>query len=441
MRARPSERVSFEDAQAHFDSLGTDAMRSRQPSLHRIEALCEALNHPERAVPAIHITGTNGKTSTARIATALLTAAGLSVATFTSPHLVSIRERLALAGEPISEDDFADIFSHMLPYAQLVEERLGEALSYFELLTAMFYLWTAEAPVDAAVVEVGLGGRWDATNVVTAPVAIITNIGLDHTQMLGGEREVIAREKAGIIAPDAVVVAGERAPHVLEVIEAEAARVGATVLAVDRDLVVSENRVAFGGRYLSIRTSVGRYDGLFLPLHGGHQALNAALALEASLRLIPARTLDRDIVVDGFAAVAAPGRLEVIARPDGSTVVLDVAHNPDAMSALVSSLAESFAFDRVLFVIGLLDDKDLRGMLAELARVPSAMVATKAVSTRAVPPDDLRVVAEELGLDCLVVEDVPQAVEAATSAAVEGELVCVTGSHYVVGEARAALVN
>jgi dihydrofolate synthase/folylpolyglutamate synthase len=441
VRTRAGSGVSFAEAQAHLDALGIDAMRGRRPSLRRIEALCEALDHPERASPAIHITGTNGKSSTARIATGVLAAAGLSVGTYTSPHLTSIRERISRSGEPISKESFAEIFSHLLPYADLVEQRVGEDLSYFELLTALFFLWAAEAPVDALVVEVGLGGRWDATNVVDGKVGVITNIALDHTEMLGTEREVIAREKAGIIKPDAVVVTGERTPSVVRVIEEQAARAGADVVTLGRDVMVTDNRVALGGRYLSVRTTFGDYDGLFLPLHGAHQGVNAALALEAALRLVPARALERSVVLDGFASVVAPGRLEIIAREDAASLVLDVAHNPEAMAALVGSLVETLAFERAVFVIGVLGDKDLRGMLTELTRVPCALVATQARSARAVPAEDLRVAAQEVGLDCIVVEDVAEAVAAAMRVAHQSELVCVTGSHYVVGEARAAVIE
>lgn len=434
--------MGFEKAVSYLDSLGPDAMKSMAPSLHRIEALCEALNHPERAVPAIHVTGTNGKTSTARIATSLLQVAGLSVGTYTSPHLQTIRERIALNGQPIDGESFGDVFDHLRPYLELTEGRLEESLTYFEILTAMFFLWAAEQPVDAMVVEVGLGGRWDATNVIDAPVAIITNIGLDHAGLLGKERTTIAREKSGVIDQDAIVVTAERAPDVLAVIRGEADKAQAQVSALDRDFAIADNRIAVGGRYLSLNSSRASYEGLYLPLHGSHQGLNAAVALEAATRFLPAQPLGQELVEKAFSETKAPGRLERVRVGEGSPVlVLDVAHNPDGVSALVSSLLEAFAFERAIFVVGILSDKDHRGMLAELERVECSLIITAARSERATPPEDLRAVAEGLGHESEVIDDVAKAVDAALERATKEELVCVMGSHYVVGEARSHVLG
>ncbi|MFN2488879.1 MAG: folylpolyglutamate synthase/dihydrofolate synthase family protein [Actinomycetota bacterium] len=435
--------MSFDQAQRYLDSLGVDAMKTKARSIHRIEAMCEVLDHPERSIPAVHITGTNGKSSTARIATSLLAATGLSVGTYTSPHLSSVTERIALSGEPISEAAFGATFERLFPYLRVVEKELDETLSYFEVLTAMFFLWAVETPVDALVVEVGLGGTWDATNVVPAAVAVITNVGLDHTGLLGAERVDIAREKAGIIKANVDVVTGERDPAVLSVIEDAAARSAASVARIERDFSVSDNRVALGGRFVSVRTSSADYEGMFLSLHGRHQAVNAAVALEATSRFLPAQPLDREIVQDGLGNVDAPGRLETVTLEDsgGVRVVFDVAHNPDAMSALVAGLVETLAFERVRFVVGVLADKDYRGMLAEMTRLPCTLVVTAPKSVRAVDPEDLKVAAKELGLDGVVVADVGRAMEGAVGTAREGDIVCVTGSHYVVGEARAQLVD
>ena len=365
--------MGYEEALDHLDALGIDAMKDLKPSLHRIEAVCEALNHPERSVPAIHVTGTNGKTSTARIASAVLEAAGLSVATFTSPHLQTIRERFVLSGEPIDATVFGEVFDHFRTYLEHVEKTLGDRLSYFEVLTAMFFLWAAEGPVDAMVVEVGLGGRWDATNVIPSSLAVITNVGLDHTGLLGKTRAEIAAEKAGIIKSGARVVTAERTPEILQVIETEATLVGGSVMRIDRDFAVTDNRTAVGGRYLSVRSSARAYDGLYLPLHGSHQGVNAATALEAVVNFVPEGSLDTEVIGDGFGRAVVPGRLEsvVVDEPEG-TVILDVAHNPDGMAALINSLVEAFAFERVVFVVGILGDKDYRGMLSEIARVPCA---------------------------------------------------------------------
>lgn len=434
--------MGFQEAAACLDALGIDAMKSLSPSLHRIEALCAALDHPEAKVPAIHITGTNGKTSTARIATALLSAAGLKVGTYTSPHLQDVRERLALNGVPISAADFGDVFDHIRPYLTEVEREIGETLTYFEVLTGMFFLWAAESPVDAMVVEVGLGGRWDATNVMPdAPVAVLTQVGLDHTGLLGSERETIAKEKAGIIKPGAVVVTAERTPSVLEVINGEAEAAGAELSIVGRDFHLLDNTLALGGRSLTIATSAATYEDLFLPLHGRHQGYNAAVALEAVTRFLPARALEPSLIAEGLAAVKAPGRLEV-ARPASESeppVLLDVAHNPDGVSALVGSLVETFAFERATVVLGILSDKDYEGMLAELTRMPCELVLTEPKSVRSVPLERLAAAAAQAGLPHEVVPEVGAALEAALAKALPGGLVIVTGSHYVVGEARTQL--
>lgn len=428
--------MSYSEATARLTELGIDAMKGLAPSLHRIEAMCEALDDPQRQIPAIHVTGTNGKTSTARIATSLLAATGLSVGTFTSPHLESVRERIALNGEPISEDEFGDLFSHLVPYLETVEARLGERLSFFEVMTAMFFLWAVEAPVDAIVVEVGLGGRWDATNVVPAPVAVLTNVGLDHTDLLGRDRKTIAREKAGIIKHDSFVVTGERDPAIVAVIAEEAEGMLASVSAVGKTFDLRENLVALGGRYLSIESSARVYDKLFLPLHGAHQGMNAATAVEAVTRFLPGQVLGEEVVAQGLAEAVVPGRMETV---DG--VLLDVAHNPDGMSALVSTIAESFNFGEGVFVLGILADKDYRGMLVEVARLSQRMVFTPAANVRSVVPEELLAVARELGIeDCTAAGSPAEAIEVARGMAGE-ELVCVTGSHYVVGEARAALLN
>lgn len=417
-------------------------MKSLRPSTHRIDALCEALDHPERRVPAIHITGTNGKTSTARIAAAVIAATGLTVGTYTSPHLQTVRERIALNGEPVSPDVFGDVFDHLKPYLDLVESQLGEPLTYFEVLTAMFYLWAAEHGVDMSVVEVGLGGRWDATNVVDGRVAVITNVSLDHVGLLGTDRETIAREKSGIIKQGATVVTGERTPSVLDEIADEAGKHEAVMSVLGRDFELVDNRVAFGGRYLSVKASGRGYDGLFLPLHGGHQGVNAAVAIEAVTQMLPDASLDTDLVNEGLMSASSPGRLETIrGSEDEATLLIDVAHNPDGASALVKALVEEFTFDKVVFVVGVLGDKDHAGMITELAKVPSQFVFTAPSSGRSIAPDDLQKAGVEVGLSCVAIEDVSSALDVARETASAGDLICVTGSHYVVGEARDALLG
>jgi dihydrofolate synthase / folylpolyglutamate synthase len=433
-------------AQTYLESLGIDAMKKTAPSLHRIAAICEAMNNPQKALQAIHVTGTNGKTTTARIATSLLAATGLSVGTYTSPHLETMRERIALNGESISEGDFEELFAHLLPYLELVESRLGEGLTYFEVLTAMFFLWGAEAALDAAVIEVGLGGRWDATNVVDASVAVITNVGLDHVGLLGTTKEKIAWEKAGIVKKGAAVVTAEVGPEASPVIAREVDAQEASLSILGRDFEATENRLAVGGRYLSLRTSLtagletrpGVYEGLFLPLHGSHQGVNAAVATESVVKFLPAQTLSPEVIAQGLATVSAPGRLETL-RPmgeEGPTLVLDVAHNPDGMSALVNSVIEAFAFENAIVVVAILADKDYEGMLSELSRLPCRLIATRPTTVRSVEPKRLQEHATKIGIDCEVIEDVGTAVTSALNQAGEAELVCISGSHYLVGEAR-----
>jgi dihydrofolate synthase / folylpolyglutamate synthase len=434
--------MSWEEAVTYLDALGVDAMKAAGPSTHRIEALLDILNHPEREVAAVHVTGTNGKSSAARMVAALLGATGLRAGTYSSPHLESVRERISVAGEPISEDDFGDVFEHLLPYLSHVESQLEEKLSYFEVLTAMFFLWASEAPVDAVVVEVGLGGKYDATNAVPSSVSVITNIGLDHIALLGADKRSIAREKAGIIKPSSTAITGEQAPEVLSVIEKEAAGAGAPLLALGRDFALLDNRSSVGGRYLSIKTDRASYDELFLPVHGAHQGINAALALQASSSFLPAQDLGRDVVEDGFANVKLPGRLEPIGTEESAaTVVLDVAHNPDGMAALMSGLVGAFTFAQIIFVFGALDDKDVNGMLLEMSRVPCEVVAVRPKSARAMEPVEIKAAAERNGIECEVHQDVRGAVSLARARAGSDDLICVTGSHYVVGEARPLLVS
>ncbi len=431
--------MNYADAVAYLDALGIDAMKSATPTLARIQALCDALNNPQKAVPMIHVTGTNGKSSVARIVTALLGALGLSAGTYTSPHLQDVRERIAYNGEPISEEAFGAVFEHLQPYIDVVESRLGERLTYFEILTAMFYLWASEQPVDVAVVEVGLGGRWDATNVADGSVAVVTNIALDHVEFMGNDRRAIAAEKAGIIKDGATVVTGERDPEIISIIGDEAATHDATLLVADRDFATVENKVAFGGRYVSVQTTAREYSGLFVPLHGSHQGSNAAVALQAVVSFVPAQEISEQVVVEGLSAVRVPGRIETLPVEGKGPVVLDVAHNPDGASALATALTETFAFERVIFVVGVLQGKDHEGILRELARLPASLVVTEPPSPRALPVASLSATAEAIGLESTISGSVRDAINTALEIASPTDLVCITGSHYVIGEARTHL--
>ncbi|MFN2595469.1 MAG: folylpolyglutamate synthase/dihydrofolate synthase family protein, partial [Actinomycetota bacterium] len=282
---------------------------------------------------------------------------------------------------------------------------------------------------------------WDATNVVPSRVACITNVGLDHTGLLGMERETIAVEKAGIIKPDSMAVTGERTPSVLAVIQEQASKVGTPLALLGKDFEVTDNRVAFGGRYVSVDSSSHSYEGLFVPLHGRHQGVNAAIALEAANRFLHEPITDQ-LVIEGFGQVAARGRLETIAQTsDSPSVVMDVAHNPDGVSALVSALLETFAFERVTFVVGILGDKDYLGMLTELTRVPCSLILTRPNSVRLVPMEQLVETAERVGLEARVSDEVADAVKLAIEETSPSDIVVITGSHYVVGEARDYLLG
>lgn len=423
--------MSYTEAVAHLDALGVDAMKSMSPSLDRMKALCEAMGNPQHQFPSIHITGTNGKTSVARIVTSLLQELGLTVGTFTSPHLQTVRERIALGVEPITEAIFGDAFEHLKPFLDHVENQLGEPLTYFEVLAGTFFLWASDQPVDVAVVEVGLGGSWDATNVMDGSIAVLTNVDLDHMSMLGEDRLTIAKEKVGIIKDGSIVVTGERSIDVLQAIAEAADAAKAPLSVLDRDFGLIENRVAVDGRLISVRTNARDYDDVFLPLHGAHQGFNAAVALEAVTSFLPEESLEDEVVSAGLANARVPGRMERIKR-----VLFDVAHNPSGMSAFVTSIQEDLAPDEAIFVAGFLSDKDYAGMLREIARTPChRLIATRPKTPRAVDPKDVQTFAQEFGIECSIEESVGGALEAAVAEAGK-RLVCVSGSHYVVGEAR-----
>jgi dihydrofolate synthase/folylpolyglutamate synthase len=408
------------------------------PSLERMRRLAELLDHPERTAPAIHLTGTNGKTTTARMASALLAALGIGAGTYTSPHLQDVRERVAVAGRPISRDDFTATWAYLEPFFAEVDGLGGSRVTFFEALTTLAFTWFAEVPVDVAVVEVGMGGTWDATNLIRGDVAVLTRVSLDHPE-LGGTPAEIAVEKAGIVKDGAIVVTQAQEPAVLDVIRARAESAGARLLLEDAAFGVERRQLAHGGQLLDLRTPVGLVRDVFLPLHGRHQAANAAAALAAVQAFLGDRTLDDDAVKAGFAAVSSPGRLEVVAR--NPLVLLDGAHNPAGAAALAEALLEEFVVDRRTIVLGALADKDLRGILAGLAPAAGRLIVTAPASPRAASPDQLAKEAEALGLSAEVVPGVAAAVELARDAAGEGEAIVVTGSLYTVGEARTALLG
>ena len=420
------------------------------PDLDRIVDLLHLLGDPQRAYPCIHITGTNGKTTTARMADALLRATGLRTGRYTSPHLESVNERISIDGEPLDPEGFAAAYDEVAPYAAMVDERHPDRVTFFELLTAMAFAAFADAPVDAAVVEVGLGGRWDATNVVAAPVSVVTPIGLDHRAILGDTIEEIAAEKAGIIHEGTVLVTAQQPVEAAEVLLRRAVEVGATVAREGIDFGVVSRSVAVGGQLVTIQGLGRTYSDVLLPLHGAHQAGNAACALAAVEALLGAGSrepLSEEIVREAFAAVESPGRLEVVRR--GPTVLLDAAHNPAGAAALVTALQEAFHFQRLVGVVAVLADKDVRGILEALEPVLAEVVVSANSSPRALPADQLAALAVEVfgpdrvevapGLEQALDDGIRLAEEDPTLVGDSGLGVLVTGSVVTVGDARRLL--
>ncbi|ONK14274.1 folylpolyglutamate synthase/dihydrofolate synthase family protein [Streptomyces sp. MP131-18] len=424
------------------------------PSVVRIRALMDVLGEPQRSYPAIHVTGTNGKTSTARMIETLLTAFELRTGRFSSPHVQSITERISLDGAPVPAERFVAAYEDVKPYVELVDAREDYRLSFFEVLTGMAYATFADAPVDVAIVEVGMGGTWDATNVIDGQVAVITPIGLDHTERLGDTPEKIAVEKAGIIKADARVVLAQQPIDAASVILRRAVEENATVAREGLEFGVLAREMAVGGQLLTLRGLGGEYPELFLPLYGEHMAHNAAVALAAVEAFFgvgaavgaggEARTLDVDVVREAFAAVTSPGRLEVVRS--SPTVLLDAAHNPPGAQAAAAAVTEAFGFSRLIGVVGASEGKDVRGLLEAFEPILTEVVITQNGSHRALDADRLAGVAVEVfGEERVVVEPrLDEALDAAIALAEEeheyaGAGVLVTGSVITVGEARLLL--
>nr|WP_281182142.1 Mur ligase family protein [Aldersonia kunmingensis] len=431
-----------------------------EPSLTRISALMDLLGSPQRGYPAIHVAGTNGKTSVVRMIDALLRALHRRTGRTTSPHLQIATERIGIDGAPISPRRYVDTYREILPFVEMIDAQSqaagGPAMSKFEVLTAMAFAAFAEAPVDVAVVEVGLGGRWDATNVIDGQVAVITPIGMDHMDYLGSDLATIAGEKAGIIkrAPeqlilqDTVAVIAEQQPEAMDSVLRAAVEADAAVARAGSEFALLGRRVAIGGQQLEIRGLGGVYDEIFLPLHGEHQAHNAAVALAAVEAFFGAgadRQLDIDAVRAGFADVSSPGRLERVRN--APTIFLDAAHNPAGAKALAAALAGEFDFRKLVGVLAVMGDKDVPGILEALEPVFDEVVVTTNGSPRSMAPDDLanlavqrfgdeRVVTAETLADALetaiaLAEDVAEPGES-----VSGAGVVVTGSVVTAGAAR-----
>lgn len=419
------------------------------PSLDRIAELLDLLGSPQASVPVIHVAGTNGKTSTTRMIDALLREFGLRCGRFTSPHLHSVRERISFDGVPIDAERFVATYDDVAPYLDLVDSRHPVPLSFFEVLTAMAYAAFADAPVDVAVVEIGMGGSWDATNVADARVAVITPVAIDHVRFLGSTVEQIAAEKAGVIKQGSYgVVARQQAPAA-EVLMRRSVEVGAILAREGLEFGVVSRTLAVGGQVMTLRGLAGQYDEVFLPLMGAHQGQNAATALAAVEAFLGGGHAERgpleiDAVRAAFAGVTSPGRLEVVRR--SPTVLLDAAHNPAGAQATAEAIREFFDFSRLVGVFAAMADKDVRGMLEALEPVLAEVVVTQAASSRAMPVDELAEVAVEVfGGDR--VEVTPRLDDALDNAVAlaeqDGDLagagVLVTGSVVTVAEARSLL--
>ncbi|HEX5016688.1 MAG TPA: folylpolyglutamate synthase/dihydrofolate synthase family protein [Actinomycetes bacterium] len=417
-----------------------------EPTLDRVQKALDLMGNPERAYPTIHVAGTNGKSSTAAMVDSLLTAYGVRTGRFTSPHLETLRERIRLDGELIDSGRLLAAWEDLASILAIVESDGGRQLTYFEVVTLLAFVAFADTPVSVGILEVGLGGRWDATNVIEPKVGVIMPIGLDHTDWLGDDLATIAGEKAGIIKPGQITVVAGQDPEATDVLVERSAAVGATLVREGVDYGLVDRQVAVGGQQLTIRGIGGVYQDVFLPLFGEHMARNAATALVAVEMFLGggAGALDAEVVEQGFAAVSVPGRLEVIRR--SPTVLLDVAHNPHGAAALVEAVAEAFSFQRLVGVVAVLGDKDAAGLLTELEPLLDEIVITQSSSPRAIDADDLGSLASEVfGSERVtVMPSLPDAIEAGVTAAesegdLEGAGVLVTGSVTVVGEARTLL--
>jgi dihydrofolate synthase/folylpolyglutamate synthase len=420
-----------------------------EPTLRRIGALVDLLGDPHRSYPVVHVAGTNGKTSVTRMVDALLTRIGLRVGRYTSPHLQLVTERIAVDGAPIAPERYVEVYRDVEPYVEMIDRGAEVRMSKFEVLTGMAFAAFADAPVDAAVLEVGLGGSWDATNVADAKVAVVTPISVDHVEYLGADLAGIAKEKAGIIKPGSVALLAEQRPEVMEVLLRRTVEADATVARAGMEFGVLRRDIAVGGQMLKLQGLGGAYEEIFLPLHGPHQANNAAIALAAVEAFFGAgaqRMLDADAIREGFASVVVPGRLERVRS--APTVFVDAAHNPHGAQALADALDQDFGFRNLVGVVSVMQDKDVRGILSALEPVLHELVVTTNTSQRAMPAEELGEIAAEIfGSDRVDVRPrLDDALDTAIALAeadaeepLSGVGVVVTGSVVTAGEARALL--
>lgn len=422
-----------------------------QPSIERVQMAMHILGDPQQMYRSVHLTGTNGKTSTARMISSLLQASGRKVGRYTSPHLNTMRERISVNDVPISEADFVAAYEDVAPYLAMVDEHSkrhdNPRMSFFEVITVVGLAWFADVPVDAAVIEVGMGGQWDATNVVDADVAVLAPIALDHQKWLGASLTDIASEKVGIIKPGSFVISAKQQPEVMEIIRAKADEVGATLRVVGEDIFLRERKLGVGGQVVSIETPAARYNDIFVPLFGRHQADNAVLALAAMEAFNGGRAIEPAIVEEGFATATSPGRLEVVRT--SPSIVIDAAHNPHGAHALAEALEESFDYTNIAAVYSAMADKDVEATLAELEPVVEDIVITGMDSPRAMRVDEIAEIARDVfGEDRVFVE--PKLLDAIDKAVERAELnndpagsngVIICGSVVLAGHARELIVK
>lgn len=435
--------LTYPQALALLDSRGFGIT----PGLARIAALTEMLSSPQLNYPTVHLAGTNGKTSTARILTAVLAAHGLTTGLYTSPHLHEITERFAVAGwdggllwDQMTPEDFARTLSYLLPFIELIENDMGQSLTYFEITTALAFEWMSERAVGAGVIETGMGGRWDATNLVQSEVAVLTPVDVDHAQFLGSTPGANGAEKVDIVKEGSTVVSAPQPPEVDALLAERADAVGARTLRLGQDFSLDVNLPAVGGRSVGISTERSAYQELYLPLHGAHQGLNLALAVAAAEAFL-GRELDPELLQGALNEVTSPGRLEVAGRQP--LVVLDGAHNPNAAEALRSTLASDFLFQNLTLVLSIFDDKDFAGVLGHLVPAADRVILTRSASPRSATPEALRAAAPVVpGHDPPeMVEPIQAAVDRALQVSGREDMVLITGSIHGVGEARAHLLG
>lgn len=416
-----------------------------EPTLVRISALTDLLGSPQLSYPTIHLAGTNGKTSTSRMIDALMSELGYRTGRYTSPHLESFLERISIKGEPISPEEFIKNYNDIALYFELVDSKQPHKISYFEALTAIAFVAFAEHPVDLAVIEAGLGGEWDATNVVQSQVSVMTPIGMDHMEYLGDTLEKIAKTKSGIFKPESNVVLAAQTPEVAKVLMAKVAQVSAIPFRQGVEFSVANRAIAVGGQLISINGLHGLIDDIFLPLYGAHQANNAAIALAAAEAFTGVK-LDSDLVRNAFAKVDSPGRCEVIRRDP--TVIIDAAHNPHGAKALVATISTEFDFETLIGVVAVLGDKDASGILAELSQVVDYLILSESSSPRALPANELAKVAAQF-FKPEQIEIIPELRGAITYATEKANLsnqvndgvsaILITGSVVTAGQAKSIL--